>query len=55
MKFEIKKGEKYYEIILNNNKLDGLYNEKELIKAIIGIIRSSFNITDFKLKDDKYY
>lgn len=59
MKIEIKKtdNDTYYTLSLDNKMLEGLYDEKELIRALIGIVRSCFNITDNKLKKEEslYY
>ena len=55
MKLEIDKADidKYFTITLNGSKLSERYNNKELIKAVIGIIRSCYNITDSDLKEYK--
>lgn len=49
MKIEITK-ERYFKIKSN----EGLYNEKELLKAVVAMIRSHFNITDEQLNEDGY-
>ena len=54
MQFKITQDNEYYWIDLNGKRLGGCYDDKELIKAVIGLLRSSFNITDDKLKEEKY-
>lgn len=42
----------YYEIKGSNE----IYNERELLRAVIAMIRANFNITDEKLnEEDRYY
>ena len=51
MKIEITKEDKYYKI----KGMDEIYDCKELLKAVISIVRVNFNITDNDLKPGEYY
>jgi len=41
-------------IDLNGKRLEGCFDNRDLIRAVIGLLRSSFNITDDKLRKEYY-